>query len=279
MALGNVGLVSADHMPVDRRVRLGGPLNFRDVGGYATATGGVVRWRRVYRSDTLCHVTAADVEHLVDELGLLTIIDLRTATELEREGRGALAASNVDYHHIPIFDETQDIAGLIDRPLYEMYLSMLRNAGARIGAVVRVIAEAGNHPVVFHCAAGKDRTGLVAAVLLSLLGVSDDDVVADYVLTDDIMDEMRARARARAQAAGRPLRDVPAHVVRAEVPTMRRLLQMVRDEYGSVRDYLKQHGIADDTIEVLRSDLVTVASTVPDSPMNRDRRAGDNIRR
>jgi protein tyrosine/serine phosphatase len=101
-------------MPVDRRVRLGGPLNFRDLGGYATVDGGVVRWRRVFRSDTLCHVTAEDVEHLVDELGLVTIIDLRTVAELEREGRGALAESEVDYHHIPIFDETQDIAGLID---------------------------------------------------------------------------------------------------------------------------------------------------------------------
>jgi protein-tyrosine phosphatase len=137
-----------------------------------------------------------------------------------------------------------------------MYLSMLRNAGPRIAAVLRVIAEAGTHPVVFHCAAGKDRTGLVAAVLLSVLGVSDDDVVADYAMTDEIMDEMRARARARAEAMGRSLREVPPHVVRAEDATMRRLLQLVRDEHGSVSEYLERHGIDDATIDRLRSHLV-----------------------
>src|SRR4051812_25921462 len=151
----------------DRRIVLGGPVNFRDLGGYETADGRLVRWRRLFRSDSLVPVTAEDAELPTGELGLLAVIDLRTAKEVEREGRGALADVALHYHHVPLVDDVDDDPDRPwDRSLQEAYAHMLGKRAARLSAALSAIAaEVSEHPTVFHCVAGKDRTGIVAALV------------------------------------------------------------------------------------------------------------------
>lgn len=242
-----------------RRISLVGPLNFRDLGGYAGADGRTVRWRRVFRSDSLFRVTPEDAAHVVEELGLATIVDLRTAEEVAHFGRGALESSGLHYHQVPILDETQrtDPELIPKRPLEDLYLLMLDTAASQMARVLRLLATHDTHPVVFHCAVGKDRTGIVAAVLLKLLGVSDDDVVADYALTAEVMPTMIERFRAYADREGKErLREVPAHVFSAEPATMRAVLDALRHRYGSVDGYAAAIGLRPDEVEALRAALL-----------------------
>jgi protein-tyrosine phosphatase len=244
-----------------RRIDLAGPVNFRDLGGYATADGQRVRWRRVFRSDSLGPVTPADASHLTEELGLVSVVDLRSTDEVEKEGRGALVDAAVEYHHLPLFEVVPGVRPEWPDTLHELYRRLLTDSADRVAAVLRVIASADAHPVVFHCVAGKDRTGVVAAVLLGLLGVGEDDVVADYALTQEVMPVMLDRWRL---SSNRPdEKEFPAHVLQAEAHTMRRLLDLLDEDYGSLTGYARAGGVTDEVIGALRSHLLEPGDVAP----------------
>lgn len=239
----------------ERRIELAGPINFRDLGGYPTADGRRVRWRRVFRSDSLGPVTRADAAHLTDELGLVTVVDLRSSDEVRKEGRGALVDAALRYHHLPLFEVTPGVEREWPGSLHELYRGLLSDSSDQVSEVLRVIAEADAHPVVFHCVAGKDRTGVVAAVLLGLLGVGDDDIVADYALTQEVMPAMIERWNTRPQWSPRE-KEFPAHVLRAEADTMRRVLHILREEYGSIPGYAAAGGVGADVVGALQHALL-----------------------
>lgn len=244
--------------PPDRRIVLSGPVNFRDLGGYETVDGRQVRWRRLFRSDSLVPVTAEDARLLTGDLGLLAVIDLRTSKEVEREGRGGLADVALHYHHIPLVDDVEhDPDRPWDRSLHEAYTHMLGKRAARLAEALEAIAaEVSEHPTVFHCVAGKDRTGIVAALVLALLGVSDDDIVADYALTQDVMATMIERypRRALRSSAGAPY---PSAILRAEAETMRQTLGELADAYGSAAGWAAAAAVDPAVIAKLRDALLT----------------------
>jgi protein tyrosine/serine phosphatase len=241
---------------------LDGPANFRDLGGYPTAGGGETRRGRLYRSDSLSYLSDRDVGALRDELGVRTVIDLRAGHEVDEYGHGPLAA-HVRQLHLPIVDQTREPPAprrLIRRApkfqqLDEIYTFMLREYAARFGAVLHVIADPANHPLVFHCAAGKDRTGLVAALVLSLCDVPDDLIVSDFAFTESRMPEIIARHTARAEEASSDA-EVAAQQYGAQAATMHVVLQTLRDEFGSVAGYVRAAGVTDDEIDALRAALV-----------------------
>lgn len=244
--------------PPDRRIPLAGPVNFRDLGGYPAGDGQMVRWRRLFRSDSLGPVGHDDARVITEELGLVTIVDLRSASEVRREGRGALADAPLDYHHLPILGVDVDSEALASISVRALYLGMLHASAARIAEILTVVAEARAQPVVFHCVAGKDRTGIVAAVLLALLGVSDDDIIADYVLTAEVMPVMLERYSHRGrQRSGRAA--LPSPLLRAEAATMHDLLAVVRETYGSAAGYVRSGGATDYVVTALQSTLLTSA--------------------
>jgi protein-tyrosine phosphatase len=242
----------------DRRIPLRGPVNFRDLGGYETADGQRVRWRHLFRSDSLSPVTVEDAELLTGELGLLAVIDLRTSKEVEREGRGGLADVALHYHHIPLVDDVENDP---DRPwdnsLHEAYVHMLGKRAGRLSEALEAIAsEVAEHPTVFHCVVGKDRTGIMAALVLGLLGVSDDDIVADYALTGEVMAAMIERypRRALKSSAGSPY---PSAILRAESDTMRHTLDALADQYGSAAGWAASAAVDPVVITKLRAALLT----------------------
>ncbi|HJQ83811.1 MAG TPA: tyrosine-protein phosphatase [Candidatus Binatia bacterium] len=241
---------------MQRRIELEGCLNFRDLGGYPSEDGRRVRWRAVFRSDALHHLSAADVSHMRDELGIGTIVDLRSTPELTAEGRGALAAEAMRFHHLPLFD------GPLTRPegwaaidtLADRYTLLAEFAREPIARVVEVVA-ASDEPLVYHCAAGKDRTGVVSAVLLGLLGVPDDVIVADYAATQENLDAIIERLLAT-KGYQRMLAALPPDTIQAEAATMVAFLRGIRERYGTMRGYARAAGVRDDVMERLAGRLL-----------------------
>lgn len=235
-----------------RVIELEGCLNFRDLGGYPTADGRRVRWRRLFRSDGLHVLSAADVRRLRDELQIGDVIDLRSSAELRIDGRGLLEREPIRFHHLPLFDganvsadrEAAAALNLADR--YFLLAEFARDAIAR---VVMVLAEAPS-PAVYHCAAGKDRTGVVSAVLLGALGVRDEMIVADYAATQENLDAIVARLMAT-EGYRSMLEALPPDTLHAEPATMIDLLTRVRERYGSMAEYLIAAGVARSTLEQL----------------------------
>ena len=239
-----------------RVVDLEGCLNFRDLGGYPTGDGRAVRWRQVYRSDALHHLTPADVARVRDELRIAAVLDLRSTAELRGEGRGPLAGEPLALHHLPLFDGREArpeswpaIATLADR-----YFLLAETAQVPIARLLAILAAAGG-PVVYHCAAGKDRTGVVSAVLLGLLGVRDEVIVADYAATRENLDAIIDRLMA-AEGYQTMLAALPPDTLHAEAETMVAFLARIRERYGSMRGYARVAGVADAVVERLAERLL-----------------------
>lgn len=250
-------------MSGDRLVELEGPANFRDLGGHVTEDGRVVRRGRVFRSDSLSGLTAADVEHLRDAIGVRTVIDLRAPHEVADYGHGPLSA-HVRQLHIPIVDSTREPApsrrerrkAAEFHTLDQIYLFMLAEYGHRFAEVLRVVADAPGQPVVFHCAAGKDRTGLTAALVLALCGVANDAIAADFAFTETRMPMIVARHHERAAGPGSPV-EVAGQQYGAQALTMRTVLTEIEREHGSVEGYVRSTGFESDAITALRTAIVS----------------------
>jgi protein-tyrosine phosphatase len=232
-----------------------GYINFRDLGGHATPEGRV-RHRLVYRSDSLAHCDDADVAHLVGERGIRTVVDLRHQTEIDAYPLSGLRDAGVIVHSVSLLDPSRPSV-LPDDPtlltLSALYCDMLATAGDRIIDAVRLVTAGASQPVVFMCSAGKDRTGLLAALLLGLLGVADDDIVADYERTGDSLELMRRRAEARSSAAIRP---ELAHLLSADAENIRAALDWLHAEHGTYVAYAAAHGYQAPELAAMRTSLV-----------------------
>ena len=248
-----------DSVP-ERLVALEAVHNFRDLGGYATADGRTTLWRTLYRADGLYRLTPADVVAL-EPLGLHTVIDLRSAPELDERGRFPVDAHPVVFHHLPIVDKTFNHG---DVPDYERdedflvwaYQDMLAVGAPRFAKAFEVLAEPGALPAVFHCAAGKDRTGLLAALLLGSLGVSHDDIVADYELTVAGMARFREWAAREWPEWIERMALIPPAFTAALPEAMSQILDELCEHNGSIRDYVRSIGVTDDTLATLESVLL-----------------------
>jgi protein-tyrosine phosphatase len=141
--------------------------------------------------------------------------------------------------------------------LDEIYRMMLTTFGDRFVTVLRLVADPANHPIVFHCAAGKDRTGLTAALTLGLLGVDDETIVVDYAASAQRMPEMIARNLARAEAGEDALVEVAQQHYEARAEAMEEVLAWIREEHGSVERYVTALGLEPAAIDTLRTSLLT----------------------
>jgi len=238
---------------------LEGLVNFRDLGGLRAA-GGVVRPGVLFRSDSLAYATPGDAERLVGELGVATVIDLRGEYEVEQLGRGPLHEAAVDYYAAPI----ADVSGAED--LVGHYLAMLEERGEVLAGTVRLLGRPGALPAVFHCEAGCDRTGVLAAVVLSLLGVPDAVIAADYAATAAAMPTIHERVAVVVDRLGLPPRPPSVLVWEPEAAMMARTLELVRQRWGGMHGWARAFGITPAELAALRSRLVTRRRPAPASP-------------
>jgi protein-tyrosine phosphatase len=246
----------------NRFLDLDGPLNFRDLGGYPVGRDRFVRTGLLFRSDGLDTLTAGDAQLLMDDFQLSTVVDLRSEEELARTGPSLLEQGGVAVHHLPIVDRTQEFFGDGAPRISAAYLRIIADAEARFVAAVQLLADL-EGPAVFHCAAGKDRTGLLAVFVLDLLGVDDDLIADDYALTADIMPEFRQRiARRMENEPGLRKRmegrtpEVLDEMLSARASTIHLVLTALRAEYGSVENWLVQKGLDASAPDQLRQRLL-----------------------
>jgi protein tyrosine/serine phosphatase len=242
-----------------RFIELAGAHNFRDLGGLPTREGATTRTGVLYRSDALHHLQSSGVQRL-GELGVRTIVDLRSSAELEHTGRGPLETSAIAFVHAPLSHSQGGVhvlpPSLVDGDLGGHYVASLAERTETLVEVISLLATAEHLPAVFHCAAGKDRTGLVAALVLSLVGVADDVIVEDYALTDDRMVFVMEAIRASDGVTQLPP-EIAARVGRAEAESMETFLQALAEGYGSAEGWARAAGMDDDTLTSLRTAIVT----------------------
>ncbi len=213
-----------------------------------------LRWRILYRSDSLHALSAADVARFRDELGITEIVDLRSTSELENEGRGLLETEPIGFHHLPLFNGRSMSAkhdAVMSLSLGERYIGMMDGAREPIARVIDALARA-KGGAVYHCAAGKDRTGVISAVLLGVLGVPDDLIVADYVLSSENIDAIIERVMSM-RGYGDTLKAMPADTMHAKPETMEEVVADVASRYGSMSGYLQKSGVSEATLERLRA--------------------------
>jgi protein-tyrosine phosphatase len=219
--------------------------NFRDIGGVPTLDGRTVNTGLVFRSDSLVNLSRADILRL-RELHVRTVIDLRRATEVASYGRVAEDAWR--YHHIPpehpLWEEsTYDEAAGPARYLADRYRELADLGRDSFGAALAVLAAPASTPAVVHCFAGKDRTGVLIALLLALVGVPDEAIAADYAISDEW-------SRTHAPDT------LPSHWTAAPADAMLIFLAELRDRYGSVTRYAATAGLDETAVAALRTALL-----------------------
>jgi protein-tyrosine phosphatase len=251
----------------ERRIALPGTLNLRDLGGYPTADGGVVRWRTLLRSDALSRLDDAGRAALA-ALPLRTVIDLRTDEEA-RDAPSALGGVGARTFRIPLF--TGEALSRLDPELAAVYRYMVDDRGTAIASAVGRLCGHGALPGLIHCSAGKDRTGLVAALVLGVAGVPDEIIAADYAMSAAYLDPGAASVISRIRAIGGAAARLDLGVLGAPPRLILGALGRARARAGSIAGYLVQHGLTQHDIEHLRAALVTYPA--PESP--RDSGAGN----
>ena len=248
----------------ERRLHLDGVANFRDLGGYRVGDDSRIRWGRVFRSDGFHALTSRD-HATFTELGLRVVYDLRSAHERAakpnvlpddgaiRSVELVLSAGEDDHGGLPAVEELSRGSEF----LLALYRSMLLESAPVFGSLLSGLAEPDGLPAVFHCLFGKDRTGVAAAVLLTALGVTRSDVVADYELTERFQSqEVVATALSRLEGAGVP-KEAAAGLLGAPGPVMAALLDEITDRHGGVDEFLTgPAGMRPDVLERLRRLLV-----------------------
>jgi protein-tyrosine phosphatase len=237
--------------------------NIRDLGGYVTEDGGQTRWRAVVRADNLCSLAPAGRDALI-AYGVRTIIDLRHHQEL-REARHPFAHlttpdATPTYLHLPLeeWGNPEYGAALRQATREAIYTILLAWYPAQMAAIARAIARAPAGGVLIHCHAGKDRTGVVAAMLLALAGVPTSTIVDDYALSNIHLRSRYAALlkQARDDAERAQWEPFVTDPQRAAPPgRMLTTLAWLDEQYGGVRPYLLAAGVTEGEIERLRARL------------------------
>jgi protein-tyrosine phosphatase len=246
-----------DTVPEMRTLTFEGVFNFRDLGGYRGADGRTVRWRRLFRSDSLSRLARADREAF-SALGVRTVLDLRRPAEVTRDGRvpdwDGLRWRHIHPDHPEWSHEHWDERAGVARYLADRYAELADRGAAGLGTVLGIVADFRTAPVVVHCVAGKDRTGVVSALVLALLGVADDDIAADYALTQESAPRFAAwfRKTYPELAAIAP----PPYFTQTPPEAMLLFLAELRARYGSIEGYATEAGLSADQIDELRNHLL-----------------------
>ena len=263
-----------------RWVDLQGAVNVRDVAGLPTVDGRTVRPRVLLRADNLQDLTERDVAQLVDELGVRTVLDLRTTGEVHLEGPGPLT-ERAEHHHLSLIPELpgdSDQAG-VDRAvptrdarrgetpndMTGYYLGYLEDAPGNVAQALRLIADPSSGTTLVHCAAGKDRTGTVVAIALSLAGVTRDAVVADYVASAERAPQVLERLQA-SRTYGGDLEDRTVDDITPVAASMERFLDEVDRRYGGPHGLAASLGVEEETVARLVARLVGTSARERGTP-------------
>jgi protein-tyrosine phosphatase len=250
-----------------QRVPLEGAFNFRDIGGYETSDGRKVKKGHIYRSDSLATLTLKDHETL-QKIGLRLVVDLRAPAEVEQAPDKLPDDNPPEYMNLPVSREDFDTVAALTRLkkgdtswfsdtfMTDGYIQNIDLFSDTWGTIFTRMAEESGRPAVFHCTAGKDRTGILAALILLALGVPEETIIYDHGLSNDYIKEKLGKIYEYLRSLGVDPESISDYF-NAPRDAMEATLEHLRSTYGSVEDYLLHHaGVNADLLNALKADLL-----------------------
>jgi len=244
-----------------RTLEFEGCVNFRDLGGYATTDGRLVAWRRLFRADGLNRLSEGDLAQLTD-LGLTTVIDLRTRDEAEHRGSFPVDRVPVTYLGLPLTDVLPATETLPDWKeaayVASRYGAMVTEGGPMLTSAIDALAATDALPAVLHCSAGKDRTGVLSALLLAFLGVPDETIVEDYALSALAMERLLDRLKAEYPEAQEEVERYAPAILHVVPETMEQFLAELRAQFGTYAELADHLGVTA-SVETLRTTVLVEA--------------------
>lgn len=246
-----------------RRIEIESVINFRDLGGYYDQEGNSIAWRRIFRSGDFRKITPEDFARIEKEIGLKSVIDLRTSDEIKMQGKWPTDDIGIRYNHVPFPGDGGGDPHKQDKILKEgtnlgqLYLHMVENKefAKQLTKALEIIADPKCHPLVFHCAIGKDRTGILSAILLSILRIDDTVIVEDYTLSGPPIQKLRERMELNPPDK-EYFKHLPDYFWQAAPESMALFLSTLKKKYGSMVGYLINLGIDTYLIEGIRKVLL-----------------------
>jgi protein-tyrosine phosphatase len=238
-------------------------LNLRELGGYATEDGRMTRWGVLLRSANLDSASLADQRHLI-AYGVNHVLDLRDQWEQAKYPDAFTSHPDVFYQNMPfagdgiLKDEASQRYMEEASQLSDTYWLMLTTCQSQIKSIVEVIANRQVGCSLIHCVVGKDRTGIIAALVLAAVGVTETTIAEDYALTELQIAHVKTRVLQEAADAGRDLARVERDIS-AYPQTLLDILTNLRRDYGGAVGYLKATGVTDQTLQQLRGRLLDIA--------------------
>jgi len=218
---------------VSEPLQLDGANNVRELGGYP-AKGGTTAKRVYLRADGLQNLSDHDLKKLAD-YGVCQVIDLRS--DREKEYMPDRVGTNMAYFHVGMLDQmnSKSFKGQGPESMYALYQSLLDDSAEQIGTVMHLLAEVKEGAALFHCTAGKDRTGIIAMILLELAGVPKEYIIADYSVTETYMKDVFARQKEQAEANGIEIKD---YMLQSKPEDMERTIEYFHQKYSDAETYL-----------------------------------------
>ena len=238
-----------------RHLGLAGTYNLRDTGGYRTIDDRTTRWRTFLRSDSLHRVPPLARTTLLS-YGVRTVIDLRRSDELHVAPNVFANSSDVVYHHVSLLADSRPERKVAPRALPDIYRLILEQRQEQLRQTLATLAAPGGLPAIVHCTAGKDRTGLIVALLLGLVGVPAATIIEDYALSSQyLVGTYLEEARQRAANNGIPW-EWFQHQVICPPEFMHTTLQYLDERHGGIVAYVQSIGLRQEQYECLRHALV-----------------------
>jgi protein-tyrosine phosphatase len=222
------------------RLPLEGTANTRDLGGYSTKEGHSTKWHAFLRSDDLYDLSEKD-KRFLENYGLKTVIDLRSSAELSFRPSPYQHHPQVAYHNVSLFENASPL--VIDLlpidALKSMYIEMLISHQTQIKEVLTLMANAVEGTILFNCAAGKDRTGVISMLLMGLAKVPNRDIVSNYEVSFTNL---------RRSVYFKERKDKITHLMYSNNNYMEETLQYIRDHYQTIEAYLSSIGLSEDIL-------------------------------
>jgi protein-tyrosine phosphatase len=266
----------SNELPYERVIHLEGTTNTRDIGGYQTGDQRTLRWRQIIRSENLSRLTASDFQKL-EEIGVKTVIDLRTDKEHDRSPTVWLGDNPPRFYHFPIgdtnnswfnaqrkmmkrnrFTEEQSSEHMV-----EGYRMIAEEGPPSYKKLMELVLDQSNWPILIHCNAGKDRAGVAVTLILEALGVGRETIMEEYLLTNEIgrteekaillskeSKKYRRSGRSPSASAWMPIVGVQPEMLEA-------FYASVDKQYGSMDTFLIEMGVDQDARRSLAASLTT----------------------
>ncbi len=238
-------------MVYSRRIIADTLINMRDLGGYPTLDGNATNFGVCVRSEVLASLSAKD-KKTVEEYGIRTVIDLRSLREAEKLKSDYLNDCKIKYYNVPLFDAFLTALNMYtekngDIKVSELYIEVLKVNKPQISKIIKLIAES-DGAVCFHCTAGRDRTGIIAALLLKLVGVPNEDIAADYLLSSHYLQPKYSKIFSNPKH-----KDVPMEFLDCKPQNILEMLEYLDNEFDGAENYLLSAGADEADLSNIKS--------------------------